>query len=561
MDLDFAADRNLRELSGEEAWKAAQAKRLFENKDVLVEMHRGIALDKVENSNPQSTPQVLPSFEEYTPPVTSPKEVEENLGTPIEKSVQYGVSNGLDTVYWGFLGVGTTFDIFQNIILIPYLEYGVLSPLDTAYCSLIFCGLCLKRVISYGINVLNWRKNKKEKTLIFKVDFEKAYDSLCWDFLQEVMHKMGFGSKWCKWIRGCLQSSMASVLVNGSPTNEFEIKRGLRQGDPLSPFLFFIAMEGLHMLMENAMNVSRIKGIEIDRSDIVLSHLFYADDVIFIGEWSEENVSNIVMLLQCFYLVSGLKINLSKCSLLGIGVQEAEVKGVADGVGCTAGTLPFMYLGVPIGNKMSKVNDWKDLIDKFKKGFLIRRLKLSRLEVQKWMRENLRGYNGGKLWLARSMVDWGYEAFMGSIGYLLFKWKWRFLNSPLALWERIIKSLFGNDGGFAGISSSRRGGSVGNGRATRFWEDFWIGTRPLKDLFPRVWALDEESESMVCDRIHLMRDGSWLRHCPRGGVEREQWNALISLVQTHIVSDHMDRWLWSADGSGVFFSVYGESFD
>ncbi|GJX05276.1 retrotransposon protein, putative, ty1-copia subclass [Tanacetum coccineum] len=57
------------------------------------------------------------------------------------KSVQYGVSNGLDTAYWGFLGVGTTFDIFQNIIMIPYLKYGVLSPLDTAYCSLIFSGL------------------------------------------------------------------------------------------------------------------------------------------------------------------------------------------------------------------------------------------------------------------------------------------------------------------------------------------------------------------------------------------------------------------------------------
>ncbi|GJZ19234.1 RNA-directed DNA polymerase, eukaryota [Tanacetum coccineum] len=57
---------------------------------------------------------------------------------------------------------------------------------------------------------------------------------------------------------------------------------------------------------------------------------------------------------------------------------------------------------------------------------------------------------------------------------------------------------------------------------------------------------------MVCDRIHLMRDGSWLRHCSRGGVEREQWDALISLVQTHIVSDQMDIWLWSADGSGVF---------
>ncbi|GKC80203.1 hypothetical protein Tco_1130977 [Tanacetum coccineum] len=111
MDLGFAVDGNLRELSSEEAWEAienfaqgqkewdnpsniiseqevanlkAQAKRLFGNEDVWVEMHRAITWDKVENSDPQSTPQVLPSFEEYTPPVTCPEEEEETLGTPVE---------------------------------------------------------------------------------------------------------------------------------------------------------------------------------------------------------------------------------------------------------------------------------------------------------------------------------------------------------------------------------------------------------------------------------------------------------------------------------------------
>ncbi|GJQ95367.1 retrovirus-related pol polyprotein from transposon TNT 1-94 [Tanacetum coccineum] len=85
MDLDFAADENLKELSGEEASNLkAQAKRLFGNEDVWVEIYRGIAWYKVENSDPQSTPQVLPSFEEYTPPVICLKEVEETLGTPIE---------------------------------------------------------------------------------------------------------------------------------------------------------------------------------------------------------------------------------------------------------------------------------------------------------------------------------------------------------------------------------------------------------------------------------------------------------------------------------------------
>ncbi|GKA19247.1 RNA-directed DNA polymerase, eukaryota, reverse transcriptase zinc-binding domain protein, partial [Tanacetum coccineum] len=374
--------------------------------------------------------------------------------------------------------------------------------------------------------IINWRKNKKEKTLVFKVDFEKAYDSLCWDFLQEVMHKMGFGSKWCKWIRGCLQSSMASVLVNGSPTNEFKIKRGLRQGDPLSPFLFIIAMEGLHMLIENAMNVSRIKGIEIDGSGIVLSHLFYADDI-----------------------------NLSKCSLLGNGVQEAEVKRVVDGVGClliktlsVGGRVTLLksvlgsiaiYLMSIFKTPITVLNNIESIRNKFFLGAEMDERKLTWIQWRKTMASKKHG-------------GLGIGSLYGFNRALLFKWKWHFLNSPLALWVRIIKSLFGNDGGFAGISSSRRGGSVGDGRATCFWEDLWIGTRPLKDLFPRVWALDQEFEPMVCDRIHLMRDGSWLRHCPRGGVEREQWDALISLVQTHIVSDQMDRWLWSADGSGVF---------
>ncbi|GJY06241.1 hypothetical protein Tco_0373295 [Tanacetum coccineum] len=83
MDLDFAADGNLKKLS-EIANLKAQAKRLFGNEDVWVEMHRGITWDKVENPDPQSTPQVFPSFEEYTPPVTYPEEVEETIRTLIE---------------------------------------------------------------------------------------------------------------------------------------------------------------------------------------------------------------------------------------------------------------------------------------------------------------------------------------------------------------------------------------------------------------------------------------------------------------------------------------------
>ncbi|XP_068483406.1 uncharacterized protein [Phaseolus vulgaris] len=81
--------------------------------------------------------------------------------------------------------------------------------------------------------------------LCLKVDFEKAYDSVRWEILYDMLHKMGFHNMWIRWIRGCMESATVSVLVNGSPTEEFKPQRGLRQGDPLALFLFLVVVEGL----------------------------------------------------------------------------------------------------------------------------------------------------------------------------------------------------------------------------------------------------------------------------------------------------------------------------
>ncbi|GJW73644.1 RNA-directed DNA polymerase, eukaryota, reverse transcriptase zinc-binding domain protein [Tanacetum coccineum] len=103
--------------------------------------------------------------------------------------------------------------------------------------------------------VMAWHRTRKKQLMIFKVDFEKAFDSLKWDFLDLVMEKLGFGIKWRSWIKGWLLHARASVLINVSPTNEFEISRGLRQSNPLSPFLFILAMEGLHAFICKAVNI------------------------------------------------------------------------------------------------------------------------------------------------------------------------------------------------------------------------------------------------------------------------------------------------------------------
>ncbi|GKD62718.1 RNA-directed DNA polymerase, eukaryota, partial [Tanacetum coccineum] len=111
--------------------------------------------------------------------------------------------------------------------------------------------------------VLDWCKRKKKKALFFKVDFAKAYDSVRWDFLLDVLEAFGFGSTWCTWIRGISDFAKASLLVNGSPSDEFHIHRGLKQGDPLSPFLFILVMEALHLSVCKAVDEDVFKGIQL----------------------------------------------------------------------------------------------------------------------------------------------------------------------------------------------------------------------------------------------------------------------------------------------------------
>ncbi|XP_057445076.1 secreted RxLR effector protein 78-like [Lotus japonicus] len=94
--------------------------------------------------------------------------------------------------------------------------------------------------------VVHEAKLRKRSTLIFKVDYEKAYDSVEWSFLLYMLKRMNFSNKWINWVYRCLESATVSVLVNGSPTGEFKMERGLRQGNPLAPFLYLSAAEGLN---------------------------------------------------------------------------------------------------------------------------------------------------------------------------------------------------------------------------------------------------------------------------------------------------------------------------
>ncbi|GJV23278.1 putative RNA-directed DNA polymerase, eukaryota, reverse transcriptase zinc-binding domain protein [Tanacetum coccineum] len=132
--------------------------------------------------------------------------------------------------------------------------------------------------------VIRMSNIEKLKLLLFKVDFEKAFDSANWEFLLDIMRQMGFRHKWRRWIVACLSSTSISILINGSPSKEFKLERGLRQGDHLSPFLFLIVVEALQVTILEACDKGLYKGVFLAENGSNLSLIQYADDALFFGE-------------------------------------------------------------------------------------------------------------------------------------------------------------------------------------------------------------------------------------------------------------------------------------
>ncbi|XP_022007581.1 uncharacterized protein LOC110906813 [Helianthus annuus] len=170
---------------------------------------------------------------------------------------------------------------------------------------------------------------------------------------------MGFPPTWRMWILGILESSRASVLINGSPTLEFQCYRGVRQGDSLSPFIFIIAMEALTNFIEKAKGLGLLRGIHLPNNGPSLTHLMYADDVVFMGEWGQKQYTQYYSPYEMFPFGFWPKINYKKSNLFGIGVAESTVQRVASLINCNIGKFPFKYLGLLVGANMNQLKYWK----------------------------------------------------------------------------------------------------------------------------------------------------------------------------------------------------------
>ncbi|RVX12905.1 putative ribonuclease H protein [Vitis vinifera] len=299
---------------------------------------------------------------------------------------------------------------------------------------------------------------------------------------------MGFGACWMEWIWWCISTANFSILVNGVPAGYFSNSRGLRQGDPLSPYLFVLGMEVLSALLRRVVDGGFISGCSLrgrEGMEMNVSHLLFDDDTIIFCEARQDHLTYLSWILAWFEAVSGLKINLAKSEVILVGEVE-DIEELAVEIGCRVGALPTVYLGLPLGANHKATTMWDRVEVRMRRRLalwkrqylskggritlikstlasipiyqlsLFRMPKLVAKRLEKLQRDFL--WEGGSLERKIHLINWEVVCTQKEKGgldirkidllnkALLGKWIWGFAFEKEILWMKVIGVKYGYEG-------------------------------------------------------------------------------------------------------------------
>ena len=216
--------------------------------------------------------------------------------------------------------------------------------------------------------VNGYHKNKGSRKITIKVDIAKAFDTLSWDFLFTALESLALSPPFICLLRACICLTSFTVGYNGTVRGFFKGKRGLRQGDPLSPYLFVIAMNYLSLMLDKEARTGYIT-YHHQCHKTKLTHLSFADDLLIFIDGLLESVQRVLQILREFENRSGLAVSMQKTSFFASGITDQETAVIQASTGMLCGTLPMRYLGVPLTSKKLNLQNCEPLILQIKKRF------------------------------------------------------------------------------------------------------------------------------------------------------------------------------------------------
>ncbi|GJT53982.1 putative RNA-directed DNA polymerase, eukaryota, reverse transcriptase zinc-binding domain protein [Tanacetum coccineum] len=236
----------------------------------------------------------------------------------------------------------------------------------------------------------NYHLERGTPRCAFKVDIQKAYDTVDWDFLRIILLGFGFHQKMVSWIMECVTSTSYSICVNGSLHGYFKGKRGLRQGDPLSPYLFTLVMEVLTLMLQRKVQQTDEFTYHRYCSKMELVNLCFADDLFLFAYGDVGSASIIKEALDEFKNASGLVPSLPKSTAYFCNVLNHVKLSILQILPFEEGKLPVKYLGVPLVSSRLMIRDCNELVDKVQ------------LRIQDWKNKSLS--IAGRLQLIHSIL-------------------------------------------------------------------------------------------------------------------------------------------------------------
>ncbi|CAN6171901.1 unnamed protein product [Urochloa humidicola] len=446
----------------------------------------------------------------------------------------------------------------------------------------------------YTQNLIWSLHRAKQAGLFLKLDIAKAFDTVRWDYLMEVLQQLGFGSRWRGWVTAILSTASTSILLNGSRGGWFKHYAGLRQGDPLSPMLFILAMEPLQKLLDLATSDNILSPIN-NRAARLRTSLYADDAAIFLNPVKQE-IHAVNDLLQLFGQVSGLIINRSKCAVYPIQCDGIDLDDVMQDFNCPISSFPCTYLGLPLHFRPLHRVEIQPLVDKmanrlssWKGRFLNKagRLRLvnsvlSTMPVYfltafaptKWMIKKIDKIRRGFLWKGSAdanggncLVNWGRvrrPKKLGGLGVmdlelfsraLRLRWLWYQWTEPDRPWvgtevpcSELDKQLF----------RASTTVTVGNGQKAKFWESTWLNGQAPRDLAPSLFKLAWRKNRTVREELE---NDNWTRGLWRMTTSDELaefvllWFQLLEDGQLNDTEDQI-KWKWTVDGNYTAKSTY-----